>query len=134
MSNNGIIESLHEAQKELLAEVKALKTLIQANLSADTAQPQPDTAEPEKKSPVKKRTTRKKAPAKKKTPVADERDWVKDAIALARKAVSESIDRSKIFEILAEKGVDTISQANQEQAKEIHEAIEKLFVKESEEF
>ena len=56
----------------------------------------------------------------------EETDWVREAVKSARGAIASGVDRNRIYGILGEYNIKTISEANQVQAKEINKKISDL--------
>ena len=120
----GILEAILENQTKIMATLEALGIAMDAAKTVQdgvaSVAPEP-TPEPE---PKKKRgRPAKKKPEPEPEAPAEDKDWVQETTKLARRFVSEGVDRAKIMEIIRGAGFQTIANADNEQAKNIHDQI-----------
>ena len=120
----GILETILENQTKIMATLEALGIAMDAAKTvqdgAASVAPEP-TPEPE---PKKKRgRPAKKKPEPEPEAPAEDKDWVQETTKLARRLVSEGVERAKIMKIIQDAGFQTIANADNEQAKSIHDQI-----------
>lgn len=68
------------------------------------------------------------------TKVGVQKDWVKETVKVARQRISEGIKRADINAIIVGEGLKSVSQADAEQAKRLHDAISALGEEDNDEF
>ena len=61
-----------------------------------------------------------------KTKASADKDWIKETVKVARQRISEGIKRADINAIIVGEGLKSVSQADAEQAKRLHDAISAL--------
>ena len=122
----GILEAILENQTKIMATLEALGIAMDAAKTVQdgvaSVAPEP-TPEPEPKKKRGRPAKKKPEPEPEQEAPAEDKDWVQETTKLARRLVSEGVERAKIMKIIQDAGFQTIASADNEQAKSIYDQI-----------